>query len=113
MSQVLSQLGQGFGVAFAPMNLGFAALGAFFGTVVGLLPGLGPINGVAMLIPIAYAMNLPPETALILLAAVYVGAEYGAVPVGLGVVRGVLGGVLRHRGAGAGTGEMGTGFRAG
>ena len=77
MSQVLSQLGQGFGVAFAPMNLGFAALGAFFGTVVGLLPGLGPINGVAMLIPIAYAMNLPPETALILLAAVYVGAEYG------------------------------------
>ena len=77
VSQVLSQLGQGFGVAFAPMNLGFAALGAFFGTVVGLLPGLGPINGVAMLIPIAYAMNLPPETALILLAAVYVGAEYG------------------------------------
>ena len=77
MSQVLSQLGQGFGVAFAPMNLGLAALGAFFGTVVGLLPGLGPINGVAMLIPIAYAMNLPPETALILLAAVYVGAEYG------------------------------------
>ena len=77
MSQVLSQLGQGFGVVFVLMNLGFAALGAFFGTVVGLLPGLGPINGVAMLIPIAYAMNLPPETALILLAAVYVGAEYG------------------------------------
>ena len=39
LNQVLSQLGQGFGVAFAPMNLGFAALGAFFGTVVGLLPG--------------------------------------------------------------------------
>ncbi|AIT26051.1 tripartite tricarboxylate transporter TctA family protein [Bordetella holmesii 44057] len=44
---------------------------------MGVLPGLGPINGVAMLIPIAFAMNLPPETALILLAAVYVGAEYG------------------------------------
>lgn len=54
-----------------------ATIGAFFGTVVGLLPGLGPINGVAILIPIAFALNLPPESALILLAAVYVGTEYG------------------------------------
>nr|WP_253207049.1 tripartite tricarboxylate transporter permease [Verticiella sp. GG226] len=59
------------------MNLLVAAIGSFFGTIVGVLPGLGPINGVAMLVPIAFAMNLPPETALILLAAVYVGAEYG------------------------------------
>lgn len=77
MSGILENLGQGFGVAFSPMNLLVAALGSFFGTIVGVLPGLGPINGVAMLIPIAFAMNLPPETALILLAAVYVGAEYG------------------------------------
>ncbi|MDO5102052.1 MAG: tripartite tricarboxylate transporter permease [Lautropia sp.] len=77
MNNVLEHLMQGFGVAFSPMNLGVAALGSFFGTVVGVLPGLGPINGIAMLIPIAFAMNLPPETALILLAAVYVGAEYG------------------------------------
>ncbi|MDO4635920.1 MAG: tripartite tricarboxylate transporter permease [Lautropia sp.] len=77
MSDVLAQLGQGFSVALSPLNLGVAAAGSFFGTVVGVLPGLGPINGVAMLIPIAFAMNLPPETALILLAAVYVGAEYG------------------------------------
>lgn len=67
----------GFGVALQPGNLMVAALGAFIGTVVGLLPGLGPINGVAILIPIAFAMKLPPETALILLAAVYIGCEYG------------------------------------
>ena len=44
---------------------------------MGLLPGLGPINGVAILLPIAFALKLPPVTALILLAAVYVGCEYG------------------------------------
>ena len=77
MSEVLSHLGLGFSVALTPMNLLVAALGSFFGTIVGVLPGLGPINGVAMLIPIAFALNLPPETALILLAAGYVGAEYG------------------------------------
>ncbi|MFT0213061.1 tripartite tricarboxylate transporter permease [Pseudomonas sp. F1_0610] len=73
----LAYLAQGFAVALEPQNLIVALLGAFIGTVVGLLPGLGPINGVAILLPIAYAMNLPPETALILLAAVYLGCEYG------------------------------------
>ncbi|MGE8611024.1 MAG: tripartite tricarboxylate transporter permease [Achromobacter veterisilvae] len=77
MSGILDHLSIGFGVAFSVTNLLVAAIGSFFGTMVGVLPGLGPINGVAMLIPIAFAMNLPPETALILLAAVYVGAEYG------------------------------------
>lgn len=77
MNDILSHLSIGFGVAFSMLNLAVAAIGAFIGTLVGVLPGLGPINGVAMLIPIAYAMNLPAETALILLAAVYVGAEYG------------------------------------
>jgi len=67
----------GFGVALQPMNLLVAAIGAFIGTVVGLLPGLGPINGVAILMPLAFALKLPPETALILLAAVYIGCEYG------------------------------------
>jgi len=74
---ILDHLAIGFGVAFSGMNLLVAALGSFIGTIVGVLPGLGPINGVAMLVPIAFAMQLPPETALILLAAVYVGAEYG------------------------------------
>ncbi|UCJ16437.1 tripartite tricarboxylate transporter permease [Pseudomonas sp. MM211] len=72
-----SYLGQGFGVALSPYNLFTALCGTLIGTVVGLLPGLGPINGVALLIPIAFALGLPPETALILLAAVYLGCEYG------------------------------------
>jgi putative tricarboxylic transport membrane protein len=73
----LGHLAQGFAVAAKPLNLLVALLGSFIGTVVGLLPGLGPINGVAILLPIAFAMKLPPETALILLAAVYIGCEYG------------------------------------
>jgi putative tricarboxylic transport membrane protein len=77
VSEVLNNLGLGFGVAFSPLNLLVAAIGSFLGTIVGVLPGLGPINGVAMLVPICFAMGLPPDTALILLAAVYVGAEYG------------------------------------
>jgi len=72
-----SYLGQGFGVALSPYNLFTALCGTLIGTIVGLLPGLGPINGVALLIPIAFALGLPPETALILLAAVYLGCEYG------------------------------------
>ncbi|KAA0694151.1 tripartite tricarboxylate transporter permease [Halopseudomonas laoshanensis] len=73
----LQYLGQGFGVALSPNNLITALAGTTIGTIVGLLPGLGPINGVALLIPVAFALGLPPETALILLAAVYLGCEYG------------------------------------
>jgi putative tricarboxylic transport membrane protein len=74
---ILEHLAQGFAVAAAPLNLAIGAIGCFVGTVVGLLPGLGPINGVAILMPLAYAMKLPPETTLILLTAVYIGCEYG------------------------------------
>ncbi|MCW5667507.1 MAG: tripartite tricarboxylate transporter permease [Piscinibacter sp.] len=77
MMDVLQHLLAGFGVALAPTNLAIAAIGALIGTVVGLLPGLGPINGVAILMPLAFAMKLPPEASLILLAAVYIGCEYG------------------------------------
>ena len=73
----LEHLLSGFAVALSPINLLIAALGSLIGTVVGLLPGLGPINGVAILMPLAFAMKLPPETSLILLAAVYIGCEYG------------------------------------
>ena len=73
----LQHLVAGFGVALSPTNLLIAALGSFIGTIVGLLPGLGPINGVAILMPLAFAMKLPPESSLILLAAVYIGCEYG------------------------------------
>jgi putative tricarboxylic transport membrane protein len=73
----LQHLLNGFAVALSPMNLLIAAIGSLIGTVVGLLPGLGPINGVAILMPLAFAMKLPAETSLILLAAVYIGCEYG------------------------------------
>lgn len=68
---------QGFGVALTALNLTAGLAGSFIGTVVGMLPGLGPINGVAILMPLAFALKLPPETALILLTAVYVGCEFG------------------------------------
>lgn len=77
MDSTLSLLMQGFAVAGTPENLMIALIGCFLGTIVGLLPGLGPINGVAILLPIAFAMKLPPESALILLCAVYAGCEYG------------------------------------
>src|SRR5690606_1227818 len=73
----LQYLGQGFGVALSTNNLITALAGTTIGTIVGLLPGLGPINGVALLIPVAFALGLPPDTALILLAAVCLGCEYG------------------------------------
>jgi putative tricarboxylic transport membrane protein len=68
---------QGFAVAMTPGNLMIALIGCFVGTIVGLLPGLGPINGVAILLPLAFALHLPAESALILLATVYIGCEYG------------------------------------
>lgn len=67
----------GFGVALSPLNLGLAFLGAVLGTLFGALPGIGPINGIAILMPLAYTLGLPAESALILLAGVYTGAEYG------------------------------------
>ncbi len=64
MSAFFEHLGLGFGVAFSALNLLVAAIGSFIGTIVGVLPGLGPINGVAMLVPIAFAMKLPPRNCL-------------------------------------------------
>ena len=75
--EVLNALAAGFAVALSPLNLAMVLGGCFVGTLIGALPGIGPINGVAILMPIAYALGLPPETALILLAGVYYGAEYG------------------------------------
>ncbi len=77
MDAVLSGLSQGFGVALQPLNLFLVLAGCFVGTLIGALPGIGPINGVAILLPIAYSLGFPPETALILLAGIYYGAEYG------------------------------------
>lgn len=73
----LSLLLQGFGVAFQPANLALVFLGCLAGTLIGVLPGLGPISAVALLVPLVFTLKLPPESALILLAGVYYGAMYG------------------------------------
>ncbi|MBL3569169.1 tripartite tricarboxylate transporter TctA [Rhodovulum sulfidophilum] len=77
METVLSGLATGFAVALTPLNIFLVLIGCFSGTLIGALPGIGPINGVAILLPIAYGLGLPPESALILLAGIYYGAEYG------------------------------------
>ncbi|MHC8517817.1 tripartite tricarboxylate transporter permease [Sporosarcina sp. ITBMC105] len=65
----------GFLTAIQPVNLFWIALGGFLGTVVGMLPGLGPATAIALLIPITFGMD--PTSALILMAAIYYGAMYG------------------------------------
>ena len=77
MFEVFANLAQGFSVALAPANLLYVVAGCLAGTLIGALPGIGPINGVAILLPIAFSAGLPPESALILLAGIYYGAEYG------------------------------------
>lgn len=73
----LSSLIDGFSVALTFNNLFLAFIGCFLGTIIGALPGLGPSNGVAILIPLAFSLGLDPTAALILLTSVYYGAMYG------------------------------------
>jgi len=73
----LSGLAAGFAVALQPLNLLLAFAGVLVGTVVGMLPGIGPINAIAVLVPVTLATGLPPESALILMAGVYYGSQYG------------------------------------
>ena len=75
--ETLANLGDGFVIAFSLQNIMLALIGCFLGTLMGALPGLGPANGVAILIPIAFSLGLAPVAALILLTSVYYGAMYG------------------------------------
>jgi putative tricarboxylic transport membrane protein len=75
MNDLFSNLGQGFAVAFSVENLAFCFAGAFLGTLVGALPGVGPIATIAILLPITF--QLEPTGALIMLAGIYYGAQYG------------------------------------
>src|SRR5674476_1021708 len=75
MTDLLANLALGFSVAANPYNLGFCLIGALVGTLVGVLPGIGTIATVAMLLPITF--GLPPVGALIMLAGIYYGAQYG------------------------------------
>jgi TctA family transporter len=72
---LLANLALGFGVAVTPVNLLYAFVGCVVGTLVGVLPGIGPVATIAMLLPITY--GLEPVTALIMLAGIYYGASYG------------------------------------
>ncbi len=73
--ELFSNLALGFDTAFTLANLGYCLFGVFIGTAVGVLPGLGPIATIAMLLPATFA--LPPISALIMLAGIYYGAQYG------------------------------------
>ena len=72
---ILSGLMQGFHVALTPANLLFCVVGVVLGTVVGVLPGLGPPATIAMLLPLTF--KLDPTGAMIMLAGIYYGAKYG------------------------------------
>lgn len=65
----------GFSVALQPLNLMFCFLGVFVGTLIGVLPGIGPVGTMAILLPVTY--GIPPTTAIIMLAGIYYGAQYG------------------------------------
>ena len=72
---LFSNLSIGFEAAFTLQNLAYAFLGCLLGTLIGVLPGVGPVATIAMLLPATYA--LPPVAALIMLAGIYYGSQYG------------------------------------
>ena len=72
---LLANLATGYAVAATPINLLYALIGCLLGTLIGVLPGIGPVATIAMLLPATYA--LPPVSALIMLAGIYYGAQYG------------------------------------
>jgi TctA family transporter len=75
MTELLGQLALGFDVALTAQNVLYCFAGVLLGTLIGVLPGLGPLATIAMLLPATYA--LPPVSALIMLAGIYYGAQYG------------------------------------
>jgi putative tricarboxylic transport membrane protein len=75
--ELFDNLALGFSIALTPYTLMLAVIGCFVGTIIGALPGLGPSNGVALLIPISFSMGFDAISALVLLTSVYYGAMYG------------------------------------
>lgn len=75
--ETFTNLALGFSVALTPFTLMLAIIGCFLGTIIGALPGLGPSNGVAILIPITFTLGLDATSALVLMTSVYYGAMYG------------------------------------
>ncbi len=72
---LFSNLALGFGVALTPINLMYCLVGVILGTLIGVLPGIGPVATIAMLLPVTFSLS--PITALIMLAGIYYGAQYG------------------------------------
>jgi TctA family transporter len=72
---MLSNLALGFATAFEPVNILYCFIGVLLGTLIGVLPGIGPTATIAMLLPITFALS--PATSLIMLAGIYYGAQYG------------------------------------
>jgi putative tricarboxylic transport membrane protein len=75
MGEVLQNLALGFEVALTPSILAYAFLGCVIGTLVGMLPGIGPLTGISLLLPVTFGLD--PTIALVMLAGVYYGAMYG------------------------------------
>jgi TctA family transporter len=73
--ELLDNFMLGFGVAMTLTNLGYCLLGVALGTLIGVLPGVGPLVTISMLLPITF--GLPPVSALIMLSGIYYGAQYG------------------------------------
>ncbi|MDR6954351.1 TctA family transporter [Ancylobacter sp. 3268] len=73
--EIFDHLALGFSVAFTFQNLFYCFIGVLLGTLIGVLPGLGPVPTIAMLLPITF--GLPPVSALIMLSGIYYGAQYG------------------------------------
>jgi putative tricarboxylic transport membrane protein len=75
MIDVFASLAHGFAVAATPVNLLFCLIGVVCGTLIGVLPGLGPVATISLLLPVTFALN--PISAIIMLAGIYYGAQYG------------------------------------
>lgn len=73
--ELIDNLALGFATALTLQNLFYCFIGVLIGTLIGVLPGIGPVATLAMLLPVTYA--LPPTSALIMLAGIYYGAQYG------------------------------------
>jgi len=75
MESLFANLALGFGVALSFQNLLYCLMGVVLGTLIGVLPGIGPVATIAMLLPVTFTLN--PTSALIMLAGIYYGAQYG------------------------------------
>jgi putative tricarboxylic transport membrane protein len=75
MADIFARLAEGFGEAFTATNLIFAFCGVLIGTLVGVLPGIGPVTAIALLIPLSFGLD--PVSGLILLSGIYYGSMYG------------------------------------